>query len=159
MRLDAAEHRSDLDRCRGQIADEAFEVVDQPLLVGEKHDLFRLEINAPLEATDEDLRLARQLFESAVERLKAPVHLARVERGLYSPDEIRQAAHRFMEEFGGIGLMHRLAVNDQVKVLESYVAPVDFEVAGVPVKKGTWLLGVRVLSDELWDSTPRSSSV
>ncbi len=70
---------------------------------------------------------------------------------IYSPDEIRQAAHRFMEEFGGIGLMHRLAVNDQVKVLESYVAPVDFEIAGVPVKKGTWLLGVRVLSDELWE--------
>jgi DNA adenine methylase len=47
--------------------------------------------------------------------------------------------------------MHRLAVNDQVTVLESYVAPVDFEIAGVPVKKGTWLLGVRVLSDELWE--------
>ena len=70
---------------------------------------------------------------------------------IYSPDEIRQAGHRFMEEFGGIGLMHRLAVNEQVKVLESYVAPVDFEIAGVPVKKGTWLLGVRVLSDELWE--------
>lgn len=70
---------------------------------------------------------------------------------IYSADEIRQAAHRFMEEFGGLGLMHRLAVNDQVKVLESYVAPVDFEIAGVPVKKGTWLLGVRVLSDELWE--------
>jgi DNA adenine methylase len=70
---------------------------------------------------------------------------------IYSADEIRQAAHRFMEEFGGIGLMHRLAVNDQVKVLECYVAPVDFAIAGVPVKKGTWLLGVRVLSDELWE--------
>jgi site-specific DNA-adenine methylase len=70
---------------------------------------------------------------------------------IYSADEIRQAAHRFMEEFGGLGLMHRLAVNDQVKVLESYVAPVDFEIGGVPVKKGTWLLGVRVLSDELWE--------
>jgi site-specific DNA-adenine methylase len=70
---------------------------------------------------------------------------------IYSADEIRQAAYRFMEEFGGLGLMHRLAVNDQVKVLESYIAPVDFEIAGVPVKKGTWLLGVRVLSDELWE--------
>jgi DNA adenine methylase len=70
---------------------------------------------------------------------------------IYSADEIRQAAHRFMEEFGGLGLMHRLAVNDQVKVLESYVAPVDFEIAGITVSKGTWLLGVRVLSDELWE--------
>ena len=69
---------------------------------------------------------------------------------IYSADEIRQAAHRFMEEFGGLGLMHRMRVNDQVKVLESYLAPVDFDLAGVTVRKGTWLLGVHVISDELW---------
>ncbi len=69
---------------------------------------------------------------------------------IYSADEIRQAAHRFMEEFGGLGLMHRMRVNDQVKVLECYLAPVDFEVAGVTVRKGTWMLGVHVISDELW---------
>jgi DNA adenine methylase len=70
---------------------------------------------------------------------------------IYSPEEIRGAAHRFMEEFGGIGLMHRLSVNDQVKVLESYLAPTDFDLAGVRVRKGTWVLGVRVLADELWE--------
>ena len=69
---------------------------------------------------------------------------------IYSADEIRQAAHRFMEEFGGLGLMHRMRVNDQVKVLESYLAPVEFDLAGVAVRKGTWLLGVHVISDELW---------
>ncbi len=69
---------------------------------------------------------------------------------VYSAEEVRLAAHRFMEEFGGLGLMHRLAVNDQVKVLESYLAPVDFDIGGVRVRKGTWLLGVRVLSDALW---------
>jgi len=69
---------------------------------------------------------------------------------VYSQQEVRQAAHRFMEEFGGIGLMHQLRVNDQVKVLESYLAPVDFELGDVAVPKGTWLLAVRVLSDELW---------
>ncbi len=69
---------------------------------------------------------------------------------IYSADEIRQAAHRFMEEFGGLGLMHRMRVNDQVKVLECYLAPVDFDIAGVTVRKGTWLLGVHVIADELW---------
>ncbi len=69
---------------------------------------------------------------------------------IYSADEIRQAAHRFTEEFGGLGLMHRMRVNDQVKILESYLAPVDFDIAGVTVRKGTWLLGVHVISDELW---------
>jgi len=70
---------------------------------------------------------------------------------IYSAQEIRQAAHRFMEEYGGLGLMHRFRVNDQVKVLESYLAPTDFEIEGQQIPKGTWLLAVRILSDELWD--------
>jgi len=70
---------------------------------------------------------------------------------IYSPDEVRQAAHRFMEEFGGLGLMHRMRVNGQVKVLESYLAPVDFAVGETRVRKGTWLLAVRILSDGLWN--------
>ena len=55
-----------------------------------------------------------------------------------------------MEEFGGLGLMHRLRVNDQVKVLESFLAPTDFTLGETSVRKGTWLLAVRVLGDELW---------
>ena len=70
---------------------------------------------------------------------------------IYSAEEVRQAAHRFMEEFGGLGLMHRFRVNGQVKVLESYLAPVDFDVGETEVRKGTWLLAVRILSDELWE--------
>ena len=70
---------------------------------------------------------------------------------IYSPEEVRQAAHRFMEEFGGLGLMHRFRVNGQVKVLESYLAPADFELGDTTIRKGTWLLAVRILSDELWE--------
>jgi len=47
--------------------------------------------------------------------------------------------------------MHRFRVNDQVKVLESYLAPVDLTLGGATVRKGTWLLAVRILSDELWE--------
>jgi DNA adenine methylase len=70
---------------------------------------------------------------------------------IYSAEEIRAAAHRFMEDFGGLGLMHRLRVNGQVKVLESFLAPTDFTIGELAVRKGTWLLAVRVLSDELWE--------
>lgn len=70
---------------------------------------------------------------------------------IYSPEEIRQAAHRFMEEFGGLGFMHRMRVNGQVKVLESYVSPVDFTLGDATVRKGTWLLAVRILSDTIWE--------
>ena len=74
---------------------------------------------------------------------------------IYSSVEVRQAAHRFMEEFGGLGLMHGMRVNGQVKVLESYVSPMDFAVGEVAVRKGTWLLAVRVLSDALWDQVKK----
>jgi DNA adenine methylase len=47
--------------------------------------------------------------------------------------------------------MHRLRVNGQVKVLESYLVPTDFTIGELAVRKGTWLLAVRVLSDELWE--------
>lgn len=69
---------------------------------------------------------------------------------IYSAEEIRRAAHRFMEDFGEMGLMHRQPVTDQVKILESFLAPADFEIADQTIRKGTWLLGVRILSDEIW---------
>jgi site-specific DNA-adenine methylase len=70
---------------------------------------------------------------------------------IYSAEEVRQAAHRFMEEFGGLGLMHRFRVNGDVKILESYLAPSDFEFGDTKVRKGTWLLAVRIIEDELWE--------
>jgi DNA adenine methylase len=69
---------------------------------------------------------------------------------IYSAEEVRKVAHRFLEEFRGLGLMHQVPVNGQVKIVESYVALDDMRVGGEDVKKGTWLLGVHVLSDELW---------
>jgi DNA adenine methylase len=69
---------------------------------------------------------------------------------IYSVDEVRNAAHTFMEDFGALGIMHRLRVDGQVKLLESYLAPDDVRIGELTVKRGTWLLGVRVLSDELW---------
>lgn len=69
---------------------------------------------------------------------------------IYSAEDVRAAAHRFLEEFGGLGLMHQMRVNDQVKILESYLAPTDFSLGELSVRRGTWLLALRVLSDELW---------
>lgn len=72
------------------------------------------------------------------------------QQDIYSADEIRNAAHAFMEKFRTIGLMHKGAINDKVKILESFIAPADFEVEGAPVKAGTWVMAVKVVDDELW---------
>lgn len=41
-------------------------------------------------------------------------------------------------------------VNGRVKILESYLAPTSFALDGAQIRKGTWLLAVRVLDDKLW---------
>jgi DNA adenine methylase len=63
---------------------------------------------------------------------------------------VREAAHRFMGEYRNLGLMHREILGEQVKILESYLAPTEFAVDGTRIKPGTWLLAVRVVDDDLW---------
>jgi DNA adenine methylase len=69
---------------------------------------------------------------------------------VYSEGEIARAAHAFMEDFGALGLMHRERADGRVKILETYLAPSDFALDGARVRKGTWLLAVRVVDDALW---------
>ncbi|KKM48094.1 hypothetical protein LCGC14_1558010 [marine sediment metagenome] len=63
--------------------------------------------------------------------------------------EIRKAAYQFMEEVQTFRVMHK-GKKVKVKVLESYIAPVDFTVAKQAIKKGTWVLTVRILDKKIW---------
>jgi hypothetical protein len=69
---------------------------------------------------------------------------------IYSAEEVRQAAHKYMEDAGRIGLMHRQLLTQGAKILENYVAPVDMNIDGQNVKKGTWLQGLRIIDDAVW---------
>ncbi|MBA7534306.1 DNA ligase [subsurface metagenome] len=80
---------------------------------------------------------------------------------VYSPDEvdsqgdmateeeIRKAAYRFMEEVQKFKVNHE-GKNVDVKVLEIYIAPQNLEIAGQKVKKGSWVLVVRILDEGIW---------
>ena len=70
---------------------------------------------------------------------------------IYDADEVRKAAHGFMSQFQTFGLMHQQPLEDHVEILESYLAPVDFDIADQTIRKGSWLLAIRVLSGELWE--------
>ncbi len=63
--------------------------------------------------------------------------------------EIRKAAYGFMEKVQLFKVMHK-GKKVKVKVLESYIAPVEFEMASQTVKKGSWVLSVRVLDKKIW---------
>jgi len=69
----------------------------------------------------------------------------------YSAEEVRKAAHRWMEQNNAqLGKQHAEIVTGKLKVLESYVAPVDFAVGEQTVKKGAWVMAIRVVDDDMW---------
>jgi site-specific DNA-adenine methylase len=74
---------------------------------------------------------------------------------IYSAPEVRDAAHKYMAEFQNRGFMHKEIVNGKVDLLESYLAPADFKVGDQDVKKGTWVMAVRVKDDKLWEATKK----
>lgn len=73
---------------------------------------------------------------------------------IYDEDAIRKAAFGYMASFsngsGRLGLQHKMRLHEQVVLVESYLAPVDFTVGGREIKKGTWLMGWLVKSENLW---------
>lgn len=69
---------------------------------------------------------------------------------IYSAEEIQKAAWKFMEEQRNLGVMHRHLDNEGLVILENYISLVDMKIGKQTVKKGTWLLGMRVKSDRIW---------
>lgn len=66
---------------------------------------------------------------------------------LMSPDAVRRAAYKFMEEGFAIDVNHdNVDVSDQVKVVESFIAR-----AGDPdFIEGAWVVFVHILDPDLW---------
>lgn len=155
---------ADLDYARALAADLGT-IVTEPVVLTLAGELGRID-----SANDERSRvLARELLPltvAAVLAKRIPIVKTADERyvlgivlepetvdaqqDIYSAAEVREAAHKFMAEYRNRGLMHQRIVNDKVDIVESYLAPVDFEVGGQKVKKGTWLLAEHILDDELW---------
>lgn len=66
-----------------------------------------------------------------------------------TPEKIEQVAHKFVEDYGNVDLMHSL--NNVGRLVESYILPTDLEVNDkLTVPKGSWMMGVRVTDDDSW---------
>ena len=74
-------------------------------------------------------------------------------------EEIESASHGFMAGLlrgeNAIDIDHE-RVADAV-VVESFLAPVEFEEGGQTIRKGSWVLAVKVFDDELWESVKDGS--
>ncbi len=68
-----------------------------------------------------------------------------------SPDEIRKACHNFSINKGKMGIMHEEDATEKVTIVENYIAPVNFHLNGHYIRKGTWMLVVKIHDDALWE--------
>ncbi len=80
---------------------------------------------------------------------------------VYSPDEvdsqgdtateeeIRKAAYRFIEEVQKFKVNH-MGKFIKVKILEFYLAPQNLVVAGQNIKKGSWIMILRIMDEGVW---------
>ncbi len=64
-------------------------------------------------------------------------------------EEIRKACFNFNKYCRQPNLYH-ICKTTSFEFAESYVAPADFELNGIAVKKGTWLATIQVNDNDLW---------
>ena len=67
---------------------------------------------------------------------------------IVTADEIEQTAHRWMRESRVIGQDH--VERAGAEVVESFISPQDITLGGQLVKRGSWMLAVKVHDRDLW---------
>ncbi len=66
-------------------------------------------------------------------------------------DDIRKAAHQYLEDSRESDVQHAVEKADGVTLVESAVAPHDMEIGGKPVTKGSWFAAYKVTNPDVWD--------
>lgn len=66
-----------------------------------------------------------------------------------SEEDIRKAAYDFMENCRTFKLLHKGKSID-VAILESYIAPQELTIAKQTIKKGSWVMTLRVNDLKIW---------
>jgi DNA adenine methylase len=65
---------------------------------------------------------------------------------------ITKAAEKFLSDYNKatkLGLQHK-SFKKKFDLLQSYIAPMDFSIKDKIVKKGSWIIIVKVLDNEIW---------
>lgn len=71
--------------------------------------------------------------------------------------EIEKTAHDYLLNSRVVGNSHLKNTRGTIipvdaGVVESFIAPVDYEVGGETIKKGSWVMAIKVYDTELWKS-------
>lgn len=73
---------------------------------------------------------------------------------IMSAEEIEKSCHFYMLNSQTIGLSHKKTFSE-ARILESYIAPVSFKLGKGNVKKGSWVMAVKILDNEKWKKIKR----
>lgn len=71
---------------------------------------------------------------------------------IYSEAVVEKAAENFLAKFNKatkLGYMHK-NFNKRFELLQSFIAPMDMAIGNKVVKKGSWIMKVRVLDSGVW---------
>lgn len=69
-----------------------------------------------------------------------------------SPSEIQKACHNYMmKQTSMVGVMHeKMLQKREAIVVENFISPVDYLEGGQLVRKGSWVMVLKVVDDRLW---------
>lgn len=69
---------------------------------------------------------------------------------IYDAEVIEVSAHNFLKDVRKMGVMHK-QFGTNLHIVESYIAPVDFQLGDELVIKGSWVLVAKVLDEDVWE--------
>lgn len=67
-------------------------------------------------------------------------------------EEITKAAYWYAENGNNVDIQHSFEPIEGAKVVESYIAKSDEEINGKPVKKGSWVMTMKIEDPEIFDA-------
>jgi hypothetical protein len=68
-----------------------------------------------------------------------------------SAEEIEKMAWGFMENSRAYDLQHKKVIDsNKARIVESYIAPVDFDMNGCLVAKGSWVVATHIVDKDIW---------
>lgn len=70
---------------------------------------------------------------------------------IYDENEVRKACHNYNKTEMNTNLFH-IEDTQSFEIVESYIAPIDFEYNSTMIIKGSWLVVIQVYDQAVWDA-------
>ena len=72
-----------------------------------------------------------------------------VDGDVVTPEQVEEVAHRFLEDYQNVDIMHRF--RNVARPVESYILDEPRRINGVDLPRGTWMMTSKVYDDDVWE--------